>query len=353
MPVPGLTNNIPLPARRVFRLSFAVALALAIAYAMNRPLPYLVPVFTFHLCAAPGPALPVKSFISLVLLMAATCGVGLLLTPVLGEYPAVGLALIVLGLYLANYIVAQKGPNMVAVLLTIGLTMITAAGTLSSALALAVVGSILLATVVAVICQHIVHTIFPEEDIPLESVAAEPLNADELNWRALRATLIVFPPYLMALINPMMYMPLILKSAAIGQQDSVATARMLGRETLLATLLAGCFAILFWLVLKVNPSLWMFCLWMLVFGMYFSAKMYGVSKTRYPPSFWTTVAVNLLILIGPAVADSNNGNDVYKAFAVRFTLFVIVALYAWAAMSVLNFLRKRAAAKADVAAVGN
>ena len=97
----------------------------------------------------------------------------------------------------------------------------------------------------------------------------------------------------------------------------------------------------------------MFFLWMLVFGMYFSAKMYGVSKTRYPPSFWTNVAVTLLILIGPAVADSDNGNDVYAAFAVRFSLFIAVAPYGWAAMSALDFLRQRADGRASVEAVRN
>ncbi|MFT4613132.1 MAG: hypothetical protein ACI9NT_000268 [Bacteroidia bacterium] len=353
MSVPGLANPIPLPARRVLRVALATALALAIAYVMNRPLPYMVPLFTFMICAAPGPALQAKSFVGLLLLVLVTCGAGLLLTPVLGEYPAVGLALIALGLYLANYIVANKGQNMAATLLTVGLTMITAAGTASFELALAVVGALLLAIVVAVVCQHIVHAIFPDDGISPEPPVVEPPNSDELNWRALRATLIVFPPYLVALINPMMYMPLILKSAAIGQQDSVANARMLGRETVVSTFLAGCLAILFWLGLKVNPSLWMFFLWMLLFGLYISAKLYGVSKTRYPPSFWLNVGVTLLILVGPAVADSANGNDVYVAFAVRFALFVGVALYAWAAMSLLDFLRRRAGGQTRIMVVEN
>jgi predicted Kef-type K+ transport protein len=46
--------------------------------------------------------------------------------------------------------------------------------------------------------------------------------------------------------------------------------------------------------------------------------------------------VTLLIMLGPAVADSANGKDVYKAFAVRMSLFVGVTLYAWMALVVLE-----------------
>ena len=47
------------------------------------------------------------------------------------------------------------------------------------------------------------------------------------------------------------------------------------------------------------------------------------------------------LLLGPAVQDSNSGNDVYKAFAVRMALFVAVTVYAWAAIVALEYIRKR------------
>jgi hypothetical protein len=53
------------------------------------------------------------------------------------------------------------------------------------------------------------------------------------------------------------------------------------------------------------------------------------------------VVVNLLILLGPAVQDSAAGKDPYQAFAVRFTLFVAVTLYAWLAIVALESLRTR------------
>jgi len=80
---------------------------------------------------------------------------------------------------------------------------------------------------------------------------------------------------------------------------------------------------------------------MLLFGLYFSSKVYRLVTTRFAPSFWINVFITMLILVGPAVADSASGKDVYKAFAVRMILFVAVTLYAWAAIFVLECIRTR------------
>jgi len=161
----------------------------------------------------------------------------------------------------------------------------------------------------------------------------------------------VLPAYLLLLTNPLAYMPVIMKSVSLGQQGSMVGAREAGRELLGSTFLAGCFAVLFWFLLKLSPNLWMFFLWMLLFGLYFAAKLYGVMPSRYPGSFWMNTAVTLLILVGPAVQDSANGKDVYAAFAVRMGLFVAVTLYAWLAIQLLEHLRARRLDKRRAASI--
>ena len=84
----------------------------------------------------------------------------------------------------------------------------------------------------------------------------------------------------------------------------------------------------------------MFFLLMLMFGVYFSSKIYQMSVSRYPASFWQNTAVTMLILLGPAVEDSANGKDVYAAFAVRMGLFVAVTVYAWLAVYLLEHIRE-------------
>jgi hypothetical protein len=143
------------------------------------------------------------------------------------------------------------------------------------------------------------------------------------------------------MINPALYLPTVMKTVALGQQASGVSAGSAGRELLGSTFVAGTLAVLFWAGLSIKPDLWMFFLWMLLIGVYITGKFYGVIATRFPPTFWQNVLITLLILLGPAVADSANGKDVYKAFAVRMCLFVAVTIYAWAAVILLDRLYER------------
>lgn len=330
---------MPLAARRTFRLTLVVALALVGAYGLDMPLPYLAPLFAFLLTAPPGPPLRTKGLAGLVLVVAVTLGIGLLLVPVLAHYPASAVLVIGVGLYTSTIISIDLGKVLVGTLLTAGFTLIPAAGLVDYGLAVSVVQAFLTGIILAAFCQLLVYPAFPENPDEPEQARAGP-GAVAANWIALRATLIVLPPVLLAFSNPSLYLPLIMKSVLLAQQGSAISARAAGRELLGSTFLAGCFAILFWLGLKICPSLWMFFLWTLVFVGLFAAKLYGVRPSRFGASFWQNVVITLLILLGPAVEDSAAGNDVIQAFLVRFSLFVFVTVYAWGAIAALEWLRR-------------
>jgi hypothetical protein len=329
-----------LQARRVFRLSAVLAVSLALAYAMAVPLPYIAPVFAFMLTATPGPPLGPKALFGLVLLLLLTTGVGLLLIPFLVHYPVTGVLLAALGIYLSFYLTVHLGKGLVGALLAVGVALISAAGLVSYALATTVIQSLVIGMIIAVASQWVVYPWFPENPGPAQRPPPKP-GAEDSKWIALRGTLILLPVYLVALSNPAMYLATIMKTVSLSQQSSLIDARSAGRELIGSTFLAGCFAILAWVLLGICPNLWMFFWLTLLGGIYFAAKLYRLIPSRFPGSFWLNVAVTMLILLGPAVEDSANGKDVYTAFAVRMGLFVAVTLYAWLAVYTLEWLRER------------
>ena len=87
------------------------------------------------------------------------------------------------------------------------------------------------------------------------------------------------------------------------------TARDAARELLGATLLGGLLAIAFWSVLTVFPHLWMFFLWMLLFGLLIGRKLYALSATRQSPGFWLNTWSTLILLLGQSVQDSAAGKE--------------------------------------------
>ncbi|GGO76718.1 hypothetical protein GCM10011348_04590 [Marinobacterium nitratireducens] len=333
---------MPVQSRRVFRLAFTMALALAWSYGSGMPLPFLAPMFVLILTAKPSAPMGAKGLLALILLVLLTLGIGLVLAPMLDQYRLSGLLLIAVGLYVSNHLSINLGKGAVGMLLTVGLTMIPAAGSFSTALALAVIQALVFGIAMAVISSWLVYPFFPEDPPSGPPPPAAPRPDVTVNrWISLRAALVVLPPFLLALTNPSMYMALIMKSVTLGQQASLVTARSAGRELLGSTFAAGCFAILLWVLLDLAPTLWFYAGWMLLFFIYFAAKLYTVFASRFPPSFWQNVITTMLILLGSAVEDSANGQDVYAAFAVRLGLFIAVTFYAWLAIAFLEYLRER------------
>ncbi|TNF97868.1 MAG: DUF2955 domain-containing protein [Gammaproteobacteria bacterium] len=333
-------------ARRVFRLSLTAALALAIGYGLQLPLAFLAPLFAVMLSVKPAPPIGMKGLFGLIIVVSITLGIGLLLIPLLAHYPFTALLLVTLGLYLSFYLTINMGKALVGMFLTVGFTLISAMGTIDFGLAVELIKALVLGIALAIICQWIVYPWFPEDPVSAGQDKPPSVGAEQCNWVALRATIIILPVYILVLINPTFYVPIMMKGVSLAQQSSTMTARNAGRELLGSTFLSGFFAILFWMLLSIFPHLWMFFLWMLLFGIYFSGKIYQLIPTRFPSSFWLNVVVTMLILLGPAVGDSDTGKDVYTAFFIRMSLFVLVTFYAVYAVYLLEYLRGRHQSKA-------
>jgi hypothetical protein len=326
---------MPLGARRTFRLASVIALSLALAYGFGKPLPFFAPLFAILLTAAPAPPMGLKGLCGLCLVVIVTLGVGLLLTPLLGKYPASALLIIAAGLYFSTIISVGLRKALVGALLTMGFTLIPAAGLAEYSLAVTLIKGLVLGIAFAIASQWVVYPFFPEDPPGVAPAKPAPVDANDTHWIALRCTLTVLVPVMLAFTNPALYLPTIMKSVLLAQHVSTAKARSTVANARL-NVLAGLFAILFWFALKLCPNLWMFFLLMLL-----SALVRGPRSTESSPADGSG-----RLLAGccrqpphparPAVEDSANGKDVYKAFAVRFSLFIAVTLYAGSRLRALE-----------------
>ncbi|MND40966.1 hypothetical protein D3C80_317130 [compost metagenome] len=331
----------PPRVQRALRLSFGTALCLAASFGLALPIPFLSPMLALMMLAAMNRPLPFKASLGLILILMLTTGTGLLLIPLLRYYPFSGVLLVGLCLFLAFGYGLRGGNPLVATFLVVGLTLISSAGTAEFALALEVIVALVKGLFLAVTTLTISHWLFPD---PASAPAAKPgpsLTPTESSWLALRATLVVLPTFLLAMIDPASYLPIIMKAVSLGQQSCATSARTAGQELLGSTLLGGLMAILFWCALSLFVNLWMFFLWMLLFGLLVARKLYGLAMTRQPPSFWLNSLATLIILLGQSVQDSAAGKDVYTAFAIRMGLFILVTLYACVMVHLLDTRRQR------------
>jgi hypothetical protein len=327
-------------SQRALRLATGTSLCLAASFGLDLPVPMIAPVFAVFLLAMLNQPLSPKAGLGLVLVAMLTTGSGLLLIPLLRYFSFSGVLLIGLCLFLTFRRGLRGGNNLVTIFLAVGLTMISAAGTVDFGLAVLVIGALVKGLLLAVLMHAFSHWIFPDpagaEGLPVAPVLAE----REASWMALRATVVVLPAFLLALTDPAGYLPIIIKAVSLGRQSCTTTARGAARELLGSTLLGGVLAITFWGALSLFVHLWMFFLWMFLFALLLARKLYALSPTRYPPSFWLNTLVTLIILLGQSVQDSVVGKDVYMAFFVRMGLFIAVSLYACLVLQLLDQPRR-------------
>ena len=129
------------------------------------------------------------------------------------------------------------------------------------------------------------------------------------------------PVFMMALTNPAMYLQCVMKTVGMGQQAGATNARTAGRELVGSTLVGGVLAMLVWGGLTLQPNLWMFALWTAAVSLWIGVRLFRVKATSFPPPYWLNALMTMFFVLGPAIADSANGADVYRNAAMRLTLF--------------------------------
>lgn len=322
--------------RRALRLAFGVACGTALGFGLALPIPFLTPMLVLFLLVLRNQPLGLKASLAFALVVTLTTGSGLLLSPLLNHQPFAGVLLVALGLFFCFRYGLRGGNGLLSNLMVVGLTMITAASTTAMALGQLVVEGLFKAALLTALCVAVSHWLFPEPAGLPPAKPASPQPLAQANWIALRAMLVVMPAWLLAVINPASYMPLVMKSVSLGQQVCGVSARNAGRELIGSTLLGGLLAIAFWGVLSICPHLWLFFLLMLLFALLLARRLYQLVSNSLSPGFWLNTCATLIILLGQSVQDSAAGKDVYTAFAVRMGLFLLVTVYACAAVYLLD-----------------
>jgi hypothetical protein len=286
----------------------------------------------------PGPPVPVLKGLVMGVVIAMVVGAGVLMVPVLEHYALAGVALTGALLY-AVFRAGGGGGGAQTTIVSIALAIVPVAGVAEQALALRLGTTLALGIAIGALAGSVSHILFP--DAPVSAPARPPAPApspageEEAGRIALQATLVVMPVFVLALANPSFYLAAVMKAVLLGQQAGASRARTAGRALVGSTLMGAWMAALIWLGLSLLPNLFMLMLWLMAAALWAGARLFGVKPSPWPPSFWSNALVTMLILLGTAIEDGVNGEDVLRASAVRVTLFVVVALYAWGMVWVL------------------
>jgi len=328
--------------KAALRLTIGLGLAVFVAYGLGLQVPFVVCIMALLVLCKPGPPLPMVKAAVIAGVFAALIAAGVLMVPLLENYAAAGVLLTAVLMFVLFYM-GQLRANPLTTMLVLAFTLIPVAGVLEQAL----IGVLALTLAVGVLVGAAVsaasNAIFPDPPAPAARAApaSAPPDRESARWVARRGTLIVMPVFVLALTDPSFYMAAIMKTVALGQQAGETDARHAGRELVGSTLMGALIALVVWLGLSLWPSLWMLMLWLMAAALWAGSALFGARRTGLRPSFWSNALITSLILLGPAIEDSASGKSVLAGSVMRISLFVGVALYAWATVWALERWRAR------------
>lgn len=327
--------------KATLRIAVGLGMAAVIAYGGGLSAPYVVCVLAVVLLAKPGPPLPLAKGLLVAVLLPLIVLAGIVMVPLLENYGVAGILITALVLFAIFFFGISSGSPL-TMILVIAFALVPVVGVLDQALVPALATTLATGIVVGMLVGSLSATFFPDppQAGPAGGRVAPPAR-EVAAWIAGRATMIVMPVFVLALTDPSFYLAAILKTVALGQQAGETNVRSAGRELVGSTLMGAFLALTVWVGLSLWPSLWMLSLWLAAAALWAGAAMTGARPTRFPPSFWSNALITTLILLGPAIEDSSNGKGVLQGTAVRTTLFIGIALYAWATIWLLERWRAR------------
>lgn len=320
--------------KAVLRLASGLGLAVLLAYGLPVSLSFAVCVMATLVLCRQGPPIPLVKGVVLTAGAGALVGAGILMVPLLEHFPLAGVMLTGAILY-ALFRRAGERVKPGTMVLVIAITAIPVAGVAEQALASQLAKSFGLGIGTGILVSSLAHALFPDPPAP-PGDAPPPAGAAADGAQALQATLVVLPVFVLALTNPSFYLAAIIKSVGLAQQAGAARAGSAGRQLVGGTLVGAWLAALAWLGLSLRPNLMMLALWVALAALWCGARLFGVKASAQPTSFWLNALLTMLILLGPAIEDSAAGKDVPRASAIRVTVMVALALYAWATVWVLE-----------------
>lgn len=329
-------SRLTVAQARTLRLALGTALSLWVSQAIGWSISYLAPVVTMFLLTMPIPRPKPKFFAVVVLALVVSVYGSFILLPMLLHQTAVGFLLLTLALFHSFYFSARGGAAVVGTLVTIGLAVTVAVGSVSVDALLAVASGLTIGAFVGALVAFLSHLLIvdPVEALVGQQQAAEkdkpaatPLPVARRN--AMRSLFIVLPItfWFLISITSASNMAVMIKVAAMGQEAANQKAGDAAKSLIMSTLIGGAAAVVGWNVLRIWPSLSIYTLLIALAGLFFGPRIFSGKGLRANGETWSYAFLTMIVVLAPAVLDGDFGSSADARFYDRLLMFVWATLY--------------------------
>lgn len=329
---------------RAMRMALGVTLALAVALAGNWPMSFLLPVLTTSFMKSSGPCISLRQGGMILGGIVAAGMVGLMLSIFFIDYPVVCMLLI--GVLLMNifYLNTSGFSPFLIVLLLICVTTIPILGQQSNALAVGFGLFFMVAAILAMLINWLMHGLLPDSPKTVLSMAAKEVAAppkkladDERLNSALTSTFVVLPIVLLFFSLELSNAALIMIFVVIlAQNPDLQTGFKGCVAMILGNTVGGVVAIVMYNLIMLAPTFTFLVLLMLLVSLVATPMVF--SGKKFAPLIAMALSTVVLLIGSTVLSDGAGAAD---KFYSRIIQIFMVTLYVVAAFSLAQLVNDK------------
>ena len=320
-------------AMRVLRFAFGVTVACALAYGINWPLAFLMPVFTALLLAMPLPKPSVKASLNNMMSTLQAFALGLAFSLFFLQYPIAYLITLALVLFHLYYYLNRGGSFWFTLMSMIAILVLPMIANSNEGLAIGFSAGFVYSSWLTIAMLWLAHFVFPDPSFTQFPVKPKYTNrySKVAAQLALKSTLVTFPIAAVFITFGLSdYLLIMIFSAIFILKPDLTQGKEAGRNSLLSTLLGGVFAWFFYWLIVAVPQFYFYLLLLLATTLFFGRHIFsGTNMSKY----YSSGCIALLVIINSAMAADSNFNAI---LAQRILLISGAIIYIVCALKVLE-----------------
>lgn len=317
-------------AMRTLRFAFGVTLACGLAYGINWPLAFLMPVFTAMLLAMPLPKPSLRASLYNMVSTLQAFALGLAFSLFFLQYPLAYLLMLALVLFHLYYYLNRGGSFWFTLMSMIAILVLPMMANSSEGLAIGFSVGFVYSSWLTIGMIWLAHFVFPDPTFTKFPVKPKYNNSYSrvAALTALKSTLVVFPIAAIFITYGLVdYLLVMIFSAIFILKPDLAQGKEAGKNSLVSTLLGGTFACVFYWLIVAVPQFYFYLTLLLATSLFFGRHIFSGSKMA---KYYSSGFIALLVIVNSAMgADSNfseimiqrvlliSGAIIYIVFALK------------------------------------
>ena len=318
---------------RSIRYAVGVTLSASLAYAINWPLSFLLPVLVAFMLSLPLPAPSLAGGMRNMLHTLVAFGFGLLFALFFLQFPLVFVLMLGLVMYQLYYYLNRGGSLWLTIMSVLAILLLSMLGNSHEGLATGVSLNFIWTGWLAVIIVWVAYFTVPDpESAPVpQAPGFQPGYSPAAAEAALKSTIVILPlTSLFFLFDLTSYMLVMIFAALFILKPELSAGKEAGMNSLVSTLLGGAFAwVFYWLIVAV-PEFWFYIVLMSLTALYFGTQVFSGRPTA---KYYNSALIALLILVNGSMGE---GAEFTEKFIMRVILITLAVVYIVTALRVLD-----------------